>query len=428
MGDAQQTIDEPQHDLRHRLPPGPPPRVMVASGVDAEKMAFNKLLGDVGCKVGTCPPEDAMRLCHDDPPEVLILDGTLAREKLGTCVRVLGKNPDTRGVVVVLLAPADRNVAERLRMLDAFCVMQRPLTTAKIYREVGRAVRWAAELREMFGLKGGKAQALASRVVPGCDALLVRPVGCPMHDEPITADRHVLRGGRLAGEPDAADISTYTHALRGGDFVDFNTCNVTVCPRCLFASTRGPDFIDLKDPSKSPARELFTPDVVRAVQEQQPDREAIVGQPSRSFFSHERTPEEAVISHRLAAASALTLYRANPERLTNYACVAADAHLTISLLNESADRGPDPAELTSARDLLNEARPLLADGPMLRALYQVAAIEIRLGDDAASYQAMRQLDELSRKLADPQLDAAASRYLGRIKQLWGDRDYHRVAA
>ncbi len=382
-------------------------------------------LREAGYTIATCTPADAMRSARENKPDVLLLDGEMSKGQLMTAMRIFNRNPDTKALVVTLIGPARRVEREGLRLVDAFDIVARPLSRDKLLRAVERAAAWAAELRETFGLQRGN-HAGQSQRVPGCDALLARPVGCPFHDEPALCERYVLRSGKIAAEVDSCDIPTYTRAVGGGDFIDFNRVNVVTCPKCLFSSASAHDFVDLRE-GVDPAAGLnhFAPASREAVMQGEPARRMLAGGQSDTFFGPARTADEGATAHRLAAHCAQALWRSNTERMSRFACQAADAYMTAALL----EGRPDVIALIreEARDLLTEAVQYV-EGPALpRATYQLIALGILLGDDRVAFSYMKTLETLCRK-GDARTMAVADRFMNRAKRLWTDRDYHRQAA
>ena len=406
------------------MPPGRTPKVLLALGVAAETKGGAVVLQQAGYAVSTCAPGDAMRLALQVPPDVLLLDGEMDRGRLMTALRVLGRNPDTRAVVTLLVGSPKRAEREGLRLFDAFDILARPLGREKVLAAVARAAAWAGELREMFGLRGQGAG--TSRKVEGCDAILARPVGCPFHDPPALCQMFVLRTGKIAAEVGLCDIPTYTHAVGGGDFIDYNRVSVTVCPKCLFASAAEGDFVDLRD-GADPAAGLaqFKPEAHEAIGRGGEARQLLCGDVGPTMFGHARTAEEAATAHRLAAHCAQALWRSNTQRMSRFACQAADAYMTAAMLEGRAD----VVRLVQleARDLLVEAVAHV-DGPALpRAMFQLVALGALLDDDRSAFDYMRALDDLRGK-GDARLIAAADRYYNRAKRIWTDRTFHRSAA
>ncbi|MEM8875216.1 MAG: hypothetical protein AAGD32_13285 [Planctomycetota bacterium] len=404
-------------------------RVMIASKNGREAKAITALMRQIGYEPRSVAPEQAMREARTDPPDILLLDGELPRTAMDTTLRILARHPDCRATVILLLGPpdGDKMALQRLRMLDAYNVLPRPLGSETLVTVLREAADWAADLRATFGIRHRNQAAGATRHVEGCNSLLVRDVACYFHETPQPTQRFMLRSGKVRADVNLFDVPVYESSVAGADFVDFNRIETIVCPTCGFASNDPGWFVDLKEAdAQDPApANIVDAAALSAIEAATEERLELLGKPDRLFWSHERSADQAILALRLSIASGITLYNANPERSARVAFNVANDYLRLAVLQEQADEPTGESFAQAQRWLLDAYNHL--EGPRLtKAMYQLLALGLRSDNPKSGYEYLKQLDCLQRKSAGSDR-TFAERYLNRAKNIWSDRDYLQAA-
>ncbi len=358
-------------------------------------------------------------------PDVIVLD-TVPRLDVGEIVRVLARHPKTAASAIVLLVPADLNprLQRMYAQLGVFGILTRPLTCAAIREQLAAAATFAdkakadAEAELNFAAPG---------IVPGCDALLRRNLTCPFHAFGVEVAHYQLRAGKLASEVDVFDVPTYTPTTRDGDAIDYNLVAVSVCPECFFATSDVEQMGDDLEIDNRTLSKVAQSAGLRGLAV----HDALKGEPRASFFTHERTPQEAVAAYAVAAMSSQVLYESSPVRRSIELLRTVNHHLRRANILQQHLRRPADA-LAARREAATFAQRAFAEckgAAMYRAGYQAMALRIHLGDDAAAFGYLAAFKD-ERKLAhrDQQDPATLERYLRRTTRLWEDRDLHRADA
>lgn len=113
--------------------------------------------------------------------------------------------------------------------------------------------------------------------------------------------------------------------------------SVQVCPMCYFASADKNHFaFDSPDPEKSDL--VPTARQVRLVQDRYPDRAAIVRACPPTLFTEQRSPQDALAAHRLAAMCAQTLHEGDPKRDPHLLRAMGRYHLNAAHLSRRLNR------------------------------------------------------------------------------------------
>lgn len=405
-------------------------RVMLATMNGNEQRALTALLRQNGYEVEGARAEGVMKLARENPPDILLLDGDLNRATLETTLRILSRHPDCRATVILLLGPADGNKVglQRLRFLNAYGVVPRPMNAAAVLKTLADAAAWSAELRGMFGIRQrATQQSGATRHVEGCNSLLMRDVACPFHDTPVPTVRFLLRSGKIRGDVNHFDVPVYEAGVAGSDFINFALVETTVCPQCGFASNDPGWFIDLKESDAenlTPAR-IIDAQADRLVRAAAEERVRLLRDVSRLFWTHQRQRDEAEIALRLSITSGMALHGSNPDRLAIVALQVANDHLRLASLfaDDAARVATAQAE---AQQWLLSAYDHLEGSPLAKAAYQLLALCLT-GNTGKPGDYLRQLEHLHRKASGTDA-VVAERYFNRARKLWSDRQYLAQAA
>jgi CheY-like chemotaxis protein len=408
--------------------------VLVVEGNLAETTAFQTVLGMLGARVEVMTEarlvaEEAKRI----KPTVIVIDTTLPGLDLGGLTRILSRNPTTASAAVVLVAGADAPSKQmhRLKALDAFALVRRPMTCAAIRENVTKAFDFARE----SSVESAKREAgpRSSRHVVGCNALLRQELLCPFHSFGVPVTHFQLRQGRIFAETDPFDVPIYRNAARDGDFVDYNRAGLIVCPDCFF-TTGDPAYFDRPDGHGDDATRSAAHRIDGATRKKVSEQgglrgltafDLLGGEPGETFFGFDRSKPEADAAHQLAIMSSQALYDAAPVRRSIELLRIGNYELRRA--NLAADPTAARVRREAARLWLGKAFASLKGGAMHKASYQLAAINIYLGDDAAAFPYIKALKDQSRLSRRDQDDPAAlERYLRRVQALWADRDIHRA--
>lgn len=218
------------------------------------------------------------------------------------------------------------------------------------------------------------------------------------------------------------DFPYYPPTDAGGNFSNFLLVEVRVCSGCFFASNDDGQFITERSGNAEP----WVPDAAeRAAVQAQADTRRRIAAAATNLQAFPRSTADALVAYALGIHSATTLLktgRNNPieaVRLGNYAlkcghlCELAEQHDRVNVWRKGA------------MEYFNTAFGLDIKGPTLyRTLYQLGALGIFFNEDVI---ASRAFDYLS-KLADKEPSRDLTRYTERLRNIWQDRDLHRMKA
>lgn len=362
-----------------------------------------------------------------DLPDVVVMASDLPQVDVGSCIRIINRYPDTRSVVFILVCPmsTDRSHLERLKQLGVLQIFLPPLSSAIVAKSVVEAFQLSLQLKEKYGLKK-IIRTPATRHVPGNNSLLVREITCPFHKERVPLDRYILRTGRIETETSFFDLPVYKAATRGADYIDHHLLSVAVCPVCLFASNNPAYFRDPGEKSIKPVE--YTPQTLAAIQADTSVRQQIAGSLPKTFFTHERSRQQAIIANKLAIHCSQQLYEHNKYTLPIEMLRLANHHLRQAMLMESLGNAPEllDVEQRAAFEWLKKSFLMLQGPALFKTIYQLVALAIWFGEDKAAFQYIARMGEILNDPATPAADKAAiERYLPRCKLAWEDRDSHR---
>ncbi len=418
--------------------------MIVATGNAAEVAALQQVLSLDGAEAEVVTEGRAvLDLAKKREPQAVMIDASLNGLDLGHVSRVLARHPSTSATAVVVLAPADADEAaiRRLKAIESFSLVRRPLTCSTIretFRSAVAYARKAAAERDAASAKPG-----SSKLVRGCDTLLRRSISCPFHSFGVPVDHFQLRAGKIYSETDIFDQPVYKKAARDADFVDYNLVAVSVCRECFFASNDPNYFEDdargmatVRDRGEGVGRAAYRIDsLTRGEISNAAGHRGLLAfdrlgrEPDASFFGHTRTPEEALIVYELASASSRLLYTSAPVRRSGELLRLGGYELRRASLHAQLQH---PVEVVAkhrraAAKWLAKAFGECKGAAMYKAAYQVLAVHISLGTDASGFpylQALKDQARLSRRDQDDPV--ALEKFLRRAQNLWADRSMHRM--
>lgn len=360
--------------------------------------------------------------------DLLVIDlDTTGLDAVAT-IRILRRHPGTRDLPVLLACLPTYN-RERLRELVSLGVqgvLVKPVASETFLQKA------AATLNSRPGAAGNVAAKSASpyeaRHVEGNNAILVKGVLCPFHDEECVINYYTLRSGKVETDVDFFDITVYKAAAKGCDFINHHLLAVMVCPICHFASNHPNYFIQPGD--RRAARSEFVKGLIERMNASLPERKAIAKGSRETLYNERRTPMEAVVSYHLALQASRTMLTFDAGGFSHELLRAANYHLRLAQLHaDPALKLPPPNGIDHHRealDLLKQAFSVLEGGNLARATYQLVAAAIHLGDDKVARAHMERLKAMEAEGGlNPEDQGVHQRYLARCQEAWTDRDMHR---
>ena len=371
----------------------------------------------------------AVTAAKEHTPDIVVLDIDLPEADF--CARVLKRCDDTRRAVIMLASPT-ACARERVKLMvdaGAQVLLAKPVVAPILRAKVADALR---RLRAAPGPRD-LASTSATRRVQGNRSLLYRPLECVLHEAPVPVARYLLRTGAVQSEPNFFDLPVYLAAAPGNDFVDFNVAGLIVCPRCLLSSTDPAHFREVTPPAAAseappPPAPVFEAGVAAALRDAAPQRGTLAAVRGPDFFTHRRTPADAIVAYRVAIACSRTIIAASPFRVPTEVLRQASYHLRLAHLYERTRSAPALADeaLRSARALVGEAYTL-AQGPnFFKAAYQAIALALWFGDDREAWQYLAKMNELDQSPTLSKDDRGPlQRYHARARRAWEDRALHR---
>jgi FixJ family two-component response regulator len=406
----------------------PKPKAIVVEGDPKIRAATCEILRREKFDVTPCPdPDDVLNLAKEQVPVALMLDVSLQGLDWRAVVKILGRCRDTRPVKVILICPPEftQMQCDTMKSAGAFDVLLRPLTRTAIAEVAAAAVKASDDERARLDAALAKKPPVA-RAVDSNNSLLVRQVICPFHKEPLTFNRYTLRGGKVLTDTNVYDLTVYTSAAPGADFVNFHPLAVVTCPRCLFSSVHVAYFKDPND-AEAPYHALGEA-TAQAIRATAADRRAVAGDLPADFFTESRTLAGAVTAYELAIATSNVLIDKNRYSLVIEHARIGNSHLRLAHLKEllAAPTEQIDAHYRAAMTALADAYTRIEGPGIHRIGYQMLALALRFGEDKTAYQYLNLMIQADREPALPKDDRSAlQRYLPRAQRTWEDRDQHR---
>jgi len=378
------------------------------------------------------PGADLVELAKRVLPHVMVIDMTdpsLVRDA-ERAARILSRCDETKSVQVVALAPSGFNTAWQGKMRGAgvFAVLIQPVSDKELTLVVDIAAGRSNEVRAKQRARNGRRTSLTFPVESN-KSLLVRTIHCPFHDQPQPINRYILRSGMIITDTDFFDLPVYKSAARGTDFINFHQLNVIVCPRCLFSSNEPRYF---RDPGEKSKPHVYNTPTRVKLREMIGERQQIAGELTDSFFTEHRTLEQALVANQLVLSTSKHLYDCNRYTMPIELVRMGNCHLRLACLKKLRPGGADTTDLAShyraALDLLGHGFTTIEGAVLFKAVYQIVALAVTLGEDKIAYQYIARLNEMAREgsVTDKDEKAAMERYHLRCQQAWEDRDYRRL--
>ena len=415
-----------------------PTRILAATTNVPEIGALRHVLTPMGVEPHFCTDAgDVLRLCQELTPAVILLDADLGRLDLARTTRILCRNPVTAAAAVLVVAPAEAGdrYLRRLDALELYAVLARPLTCEALRETIAAGLRFHADA---LALRRPPRTKPAATLAPGCNSLLARTLHCPFHPHGVAVQTYALRAGKVYGRTDLFDVPIYAQAAPGADFVDYNRAALCVCPECFFSTTEPRFLVDPHRPGGDDepyfrADPATTARLAAGAGHRELRFHDALGEPAATtMFDHRRTRAEALLGYELAVESGRALVEAAPNRRAAENARVGGYELRRAVLYDAADAADRAAAAGCRRAAVRwlDAAFAAARGPALYlAAYQLVALCVHLGDDAAALQylsAMKDMSGLGRRDLDQ--PAVLDRHLRRAQQVWARRDEHRAAA
>lgn len=211
--------------------------------------------------------------------------------------------------------------------------------------------------------------------------------------------------------------------------VDYNILAVTVCPRCLFASSDKKDFNRTSVTGQGQSKTQLTGNTLITLQEKIGERKSIIkpGCDIVTYFGRKRTREAAIDSYRLAKARA----RVEAWYEQPYSLYKMGAY-SLRIAKLVKDSGLDNREpLREALDAFEEAfraSNCPSEELEMQVIYTIVALFLKLGDNKKAHSYIGVFNNLSNtrqaEMRDnPKLNTAIiDRWTDKAKFLWEDRD------
>jgi CheY-like chemotaxis protein len=409
-----------------------PRRRVVLTEADASRRSAMKLvLGDAGYIVTECTDAACvMKHAKSGNPDLIVLDASLPHDQARQCIRILKRCYQTSTIAILLTCPQtfDPPTLADLTHEGATMILHRPYTRVKLLEAAAfsakRSETMAADLAASLGQKSPCARRVKSN-----NALLARPIACPFHDDRPQFDRYLLRPGSATVGTTFLDMPIYESAEKGFDSVNYQLLSIMVCPECLFASSHPGYFID---PAEHKERHFaFNEDTRSAMAADAEGRRQFARARglTANFFNEHRTPADAMLAYDLAMRCSEIIYARNKYTLPGELLRLGNYHLRVAQIFES--RGPLCSagirkHLLAAIAPLRRAEAILDGAARYKAVYQLMAIGITLGEDHAANEYLNHLADLeAAALKDDRLHARP--YLQRARQAWEERESNRLA-
>lgn len=217
--------------------------------------------------------------------------------------------------------------------------------------------------------------------------------------------------------------------VKGFRPMNYSLAAVTVCPACLFASPDKRDFITFTVQTRSENKSQLGPFILDELRQKVEERKMMIAPVSdyASHFKHPRSVEAAIHSYKLAVHRALV--EASLE--TPLAWYKAGQYgLRIAVMLRDSGKPDDIILKESADYLAKSFRNSELKQPEMEyaLLYTLAALYLRVDDQAQCQAFMGVLDKLKAELAkkekdDPSVTTAhVEKWLEKAKDLWTDRE------
>lgn len=370
---------------------------------------------------------DVMYTVREAQPDLLLLDLDAPAGDLVSCVRVLHRNPQTKGTAVVVAVPPgkDKTVLVELAQAGAVGILVKPLDWRHLLERLQQYVQ-----KGNTAAHDPHAGEQGATHVPDNSSLLMHRLICPFHENGEPFWHYTLRAGKVATEMNFFDVPVYTEATKGSVYVNYHLLAVAVCPTCFFASNN-PDYFQ-QPGNRRATPHSFDPATVVAMMASAPDRQKHAAGLSRQFVSAQRPMADALVAYDLAILTSRQLHHCNPHAFAIELARVGNYYLRKAVLMEKQPGVTVEAVREvygKAVESLREAYVYLQGPAFYRNIYQLMAALIYLADDAGAYQYFSRFKELEQSPpAAPGERATMLRYSAQCQKAWEDREYHRAPA
>jgi len=406
---------------------GPVGRLIWAEPDEAVRRVTAPLLQGLATQTVQLTPEtNLLEACKKHRGDLLIVSAAWPGLDFGSFSKILSRHPDTHSMSIMVTVPQGTDPSKVSRMQNGTIrdVLLHPILAPVLVERTRTLLRDAAARREL--LSGGDQDRKSTTFhIEDNNSLLRRHVACPFHLVPAHLDRYILRTGKIATELSFFDIPQYGAPARGADAINFHFLHIAVCPQCYFA-TNEPTY--WSDPHETKLQmHTFPPATQAIVAGGTERRKALAAGASDRFFTVRRTLDDAIILHRLAIDSAITIYEANKYVLPIEVLRIANYYVRLAHLYELCDDATAREQAArEAIDWLTKGFLFLEGAALCKAIYQLVALNISTGDDRAAFQYITRINEIAKEAATTEEDKATiARYVPRLKSIWEDRDMHR---
>ncbi len=231
-----------------------------------------------------------------------------------------------------------------------------------------------------------------------------------------------LKARSLTVTPDRFQMPSYSPAGKFR-FVDYNLVSVTVCPQCLYASPDKKDFVCL-DVRRNEIPAALHQGEVAAILADADCRSTLLKTSGldlilEHFYDRERTPKAAIFAYQMA------LERAKIEALRNvpFALFKMGGYaLKQALIARKYGFDDTPYLQVALRFYKQSFEHSSAKGPQYESftLYEIVALDMRLGDEGDAGNFLAVLDRL--KSEQTTFDSGFNRWYNATRDLWADRE------
>lgn len=360
-------------------------------------------------------------------PRVAVLDTDLGPRDVLSLTRMLRRNPQTHNVGLVIVYPAEMDpiTVKEYLTAGAFAVVPKPLDEESFCRKIQGMLALSTHVAGTHDEPPEK----DTKHCPTNSSLLMQRIACPLHAEEKPLYHYVLRSGKVLTELNFFDVPLYTAAVRDATYVNYHLLAVTVCPTCFFASNNPACFLPPGRPRTE--RDPFDEATKNTLFHGAALRRELCPHPTPTFFTEQRSPEQALAAYCAAIRTSQQLHECSPQAFPLEPARIGNYHLRLALLAEQsgATRTAIDAHHEQALEWLKKAYLYVQGAAFYRNAYQVVALAIYLGQDAVAYPYLTRLRELAHTATMPaEEQGTLQRYLAACHRDWENRDAHRLPA
>lgn len=387
-------------------------------------------------------------------PDVIVLDASIQEQDPNATGRIIVQGAGHGRIPVLLTcdASSDKMAIRQLVVMGVRAILVKPVLHSTLVGKISELVPWAIQSPAMQNApaclspddqaNGDDSPVSASSRVASNHSLLSAQVFCPFHEQVIPFAGFSLRSGRVEVTQNLFDLPVYLKAIGQSHYCNYHLVQVTVCPQCLFASNSPDLFLRPVDRQRQRGPAMREK-ILQVVQADSQRRRRLAQELSPTFFSEQRTLEQALLSLNLALDSSHSLLQADSSRFINELARMGNYHLRLAHLKEHRHLGlglvsatdhvgpdltPEIAEhYTAAHIFFRKAAQYVQGSLLCKTLYQLTATSVFLSDDETAKQAVDRLSQLSSGGVSASEDRSVIlRYVSRAKKVLGQREQHRM--